>query len=452
MNGSARQPPSISAASRCETRQVTAGAVATRFRQLAGSSYLRGILTLSGGQMAAALIPFMAAPVLGRVYLPEDYALLATYVAVVNLATSFVTLQYQHGILIEKTTRRAHQVAWVSLAATAGVAALMIPVGLGIFLLDPFAAASGGHQMWFAALPLSILVAGTSFAAMAVANRSRAYKTLAAMQFSSPAASAIASIAFGLLSFRAEGLMLATMLGQAITFGFSTFVLLRHNVLQQRSSIRNLTRIAARHRGFPLFTLPAAFMQTMGAQLPVMVLTFMGAAGTLGSFSRAQQLLILPVSMFSSAVGRVYFQRAAEDYNRTGSCREILLKTIPLLSVIAIPFLLAFTLLGESIFAFYLGENWREAGKISRIICPVLFLQMFVSPLGSSILFAGNQRVSLYLQTFGLALALVGCLIPQGLHAEPYQVLLGWALALSALGILQIYIGWKLAKQTTRKM
>lgn len=451
------QPPSTSAALNGGTgnigrRRVEAGGVARRLYQVVGSNYLRSILTLSGGQVAAAIIPFVAAPMLGRIYIPEDYALLAAYTAVVNIAASIATLHYQHGVIVEKTTQRAHQLAWIALAASAAVALLMIPLAVGVYLLDPFATAARGHRLWFAALPLSTLIVGTSLTAMAIANRARSYKTLAVMQFSAAAASALASIAFGLLSLGSDGLMLATILSQTIILGFSMVILFRHDVLAAGSSKRKLARLAVRHKGYPLFTLPAALVQSIGAQLPVLVLTLMGAASTLGSFSRAQQLLILPVSMFSGAVSRVYIQRAAEDYNRTGSCRGIYLKTLPLLACIAIPFLLTFTLLGEKIFTLYLGENWREAGQIARVICPVLFLQMFVSPLGSSILFPGNQHLSLYVQTFGLALALVGCLVPQVLYADPSKVLQGWTLALSALGILQIYIGWKLSMRTIRKM
>nr|WP_251134172.1 oligosaccharide flippase family protein [Rhodomicrobium sp. Az07] len=401
--------------------------------------------------MAAAVIPFLAAPILGRIYLPEDYALLAAFGALVNVAASIATLHYQHGIVIEKTTQRAHQLALVALAATAAFAMFTIPVAVALYLIDPFADAFRGYGLWFAALPFSTLVVGTSLTAMAIANRDQAYKILSVMQFTASAASALASIAFGLLSLRSDGLMLAAMLSQAITLGFSVAILHRRNVLRAGISKRKLMRLSARHRGYPLFTMPASFLQSVGAQLPILALTSMGAATTLGSFSRAQQLLILPVSMFSGAVARVYIQRAAEEYNKTGSCRALYIRTVPIISFVAIPFFLTFTLLGETIFTVYLGENWREAGQIAQILCPVLVFQMFVSSLGSSILYTGNQHLSLHLHAFGLALALIGCLVPQILHADALQVLQGWALALSALGIIQIYIGWKLAKQTTRK-
>lgn len=409
------------------------------------SSYLRGIATLSGGQALVAIIPFFAAPVLGRIYRPEDYALLAAYVAVVNIAAAVATLHYQHGVLVERTIQRAHQLAWISIAATIGVAALMLPVAIGLYLLDPFAAASRGGRLWFLLLPLSTLVSGASLAAMAVANRGRAYKSLAAMQFAAAAVSALASIVFGLMNLRSDGLMLAYVLSQAITLMFSGAILFNHGVHAAGVSRRKLIRLAVRHRGYPLFTLPAAFLQSLGGQVPVIVLTVFGAAATLGAFSRAQSLLILPVMMFSSAISRVYFQRAAGDYNKTGSCKGIFLKTTPLIAVFAFPFLLAFALFGEELFSFYLGTNWRQAGEIAEIISPVLFLQMFVSPLGSSVLFSGNQHLSTYVHSLGLVLIAAGCIVPllNGLGAR--GLIIGWALSLCILNILQIGLGWVLS-------
>jgi len=426
---------------RCLTSAGTA-----RLRQAAGSSYLRGIATLSGGQMLAAIVPFLAAPILGRIYRPEDYALLATYGAVVNVAAAIATLHYQHGVLVERTTQRAHQMAWISIAATMTVAAMMIPVAVGIYFLDPFAASVRGHRLWFLVLPLSTLVSGMSLAAMAVANRAQSYKTLAVMQFTAAAASAMASIAFGLLHLQSDGLMLAYAVSQIVTLGFSASILVRHRVFAAVSSRRRLGWLAVRHRGYPLFTLPAAVIHSLSAQLPVFVLTAMGASATLGAFSRAQGLLFLPVIMFSGAVGRVYIQRAAADFNRTGSCRPVFLKTTPLIMLYAAPFLVSFTLFGETIFTLYLGENWREAGQIAQIICPILFLQMFASPLGSSIVFAGNQHVGMYVHIVGILLASLGCLAPILYSEHPHHVLRGWALGMCALNVLQLALGWKLSK------
>jgi O-antigen/teichoic acid export membrane protein len=414
------------------------------------SSFLRAIAILSSGQILASIIPFLIAPVLGRIYHPEDYGLLASYTAIANVAASVATLHYQHGVLTEKTEQRAHQMALLSLLATLGVAAVIVPVAVGVFFLDPFESATHGHRLWFLMLPVSTVVSGASLAAIAVANRARAYRRLAVMQISAAAASALGSLAFGLAGMRSDALLLAYVMSQAVSLGFSISIATRHQVWRHRASTRKIFSLAYKHRGYPMFTMPGALVQSIGLQLPIFTLTYLGEASLLGSFSRAQSLLILPISLLSGAIGRVYFQRATEDYNRTGNCRPIFLKAMPLIFVLAFPFLVLFGVFGPSVITLYLGDNWKEAGQVAQILAPVFFLQMFVGPLGGSTLFAGNQRLSLIVHVFGIVLVLIGCGIPMLVGTQPTGVIIGWAVAVGFFYVIQTGLGWELSAKQNR--
>lgn len=422
-----------------------------QIRRVAESGYLHNIATLSSGQFAGAIIPFLAAPVLGRIYRPEDYALLAAYAAIVGVATSATTLHYHHSILVEQTTRRAHQMAWVALIPVLAISVIMVPLAIGIFLFAPFGGELEAAQFWFLGLPLSTAIAGISVVALSVGNRGKNYRVMALMQLASATSSALMSIALGLTGFGAGGLMTAYITSQAITLGFSLMILKHNRLTRVRPSHVRLRRLAIRHRGYPLFTLPGAFIQSITAQLPIFLLTSLGSASVVGAYSRAYQLLILPISMFGSAVGRVYFQRAAEMYNNTGSCRDLFVKTAGLIAVPAIPFLVIMALFGDDIFVIYLGQSWEQAGRIAQILAPLMALQMFVSSLGSSILFFGNQKFSAIMHTAGLLLAAVGCLIGWSFGGTAMATILGWAVAQGIFCLVQIAAGWNLSMRTDRQ-
>jgi O-antigen/teichoic acid export membrane protein len=323
-------------------------------------------------------------------------------------------------------------------------------VEIGADLLTSLPVIVAEHRVWFAALPFSVFVAGVSLTAMSLANRMQAYRLLAIMQFAAALVSALASIALGFLRLGAEGLLTAYIVSQFILLGFSLAILARFGVIAERPRVSTLRRLALRHRGYPFFTLPGQLMQSIGLQLPVLTLTMLGATASLGSFNRAQQILFLPLSLFSAAITRVHFQNAAADYNKHGNCRPVFIKTAFVISLFAIPFMLIVLFLGEPIFTLYLGRNWSEAGRIAEIICPVFALQMFVAPLGSSLLFTGNQRLSLYIQTVGLFIAIAATTFPIEFGFDDYQILTGWTAALSALACGQIYFGWRLAKAPMR--
>jgi O-antigen/teichoic acid export membrane protein len=79
------------------------GARATWFRLLAGSSYAKAVATLSTGQFLAAAIPMLAAPIQGRLYVPSDYGVLATYMAIANVMSVLSTLQLAQGVTTERS-------------------------------------------------------------------------------------------------------------------------------------------------------------------------------------------------------------------------------------------------------------------------------------------------------------------------------------------------------------
>ena len=329
----------------------------------------------------------------------------------------------------------------------------MVPVAIGVFLLDPLGgpeAVSRAHRFWFLMLPISTAVSGAAVVAMAVANRARAYRTIATLQFSAATASACASLVFGLAGMGGDGLLLAYGVGQAVFLGFAIAIVRRGRLLRHPISTGSLLRLAQQHRGYPVFTMPTALLQTLMLQLPLFVFIYLQEAALLGALGRAQSLLILPILLISNAISRVYFQRATEDYNRTGTCRPIFVKTVPLILVVAAPFLMLFGLFGPGVFTLYLGANWTEAGQIARILAPVFFLQMFANVLGASALFAGNQLLSLKLQVLGGVLTVAGCGLPLAIGLAPTDAITGWALAISVFYLLRIWLGWELSSKDNR--
>jgi O-antigen/teichoic acid export membrane protein len=76
-------------------------------------------------------LPILAAPVLGRLYIPAEYGALAQYMAVAALLSVVATLQYQHAIIAERTHQSAVQAVWLCIAASLGIG---IVAGIGVAL------------------------------------------------------------------------------------------------------------------------------------------------------------------------------------------------------------------------------------------------------------------------------------------------------------------------------
>jgi O-antigen/teichoic acid export membrane protein len=78
------------------------------------SEFARNSLTIFTGNVIAQAIPFLAEPVLARLYTPEDFAVLAVYLSVANLFSIIATARYELAIMLPKEDRKAANVLGLS--------------------------------------------------------------------------------------------------------------------------------------------------------------------------------------------------------------------------------------------------------------------------------------------------------------------------------------------------
>ncbi len=421
-----------------------------RLVSLSRSTYLRAIAMLSSGQIVAAILPLAAAPILGRLYLPADYGALAAYMALAGLFGAVSTLQLQHGIIAERSERRARELVLVvilvacAVAFVAGLAAVAIFFGMGGS--DAYTAV----RAWVLVLPLTVLSSGATAAIVVLANRRAAYGALARIPVFAAVVTVATSIFFGIMGFGASGLFISYFLGQAVTLG--AYLHLYRRIEPQRPEIR-LRRFFAvgwRHRDFARYSMPSQFLSVVSLDMPVYALTATGNIGLLGAFNRARGLVTMPLSLIGSAVGQVFRQRAAEDYRRTGSCRNLYVRTGLGLFITGLPPIVILMLWAPDLFRIVLGPNWGEAGEIARILAPMLLLRLVCSPLSTVFFVVGHQRFDFLLMSLTLALSFAAALCPVLLlNQPPIWAVWGFSVAYSISYTMYLIAGWAIASIAT---
>jgi O-antigen/teichoic acid export membrane protein len=158
----------------------------------------------------------------------------------------------------------------------------------------------------------------------------------------------------------------------------------------------------------------------------------------LGVYTRAVQLINLPVSSINSAVGGVFFSvlsRLQEDPVRF---RSFFLKGYSLIMAVTVPATMFSALFAEEIVTVILGPGWSEAVTIFRLMTPTILAFGIINPLGWLLLSIGLQKRSLKV---GLVLApLVITAYSLGLRYGPAGV----AFSYSAVMMLWLFphVAW----------
>lgn len=378
-----------------------------------GSSYIRGIALLSGGQTFAALIPILAAPILGRIYAPYEYALLAVFVSIAQILIVVASLQYQHAIIAERSNQRALSVLRVCVGLNTLISFIILIAVCAIFVVrrDLFTAFDNGW--WLMLLPLSVLINSFSISASTFANRLEKYKIMTFVQIVSAVVSAIFSIALGILGWGSDGLMTALLVSQTVAAVMYLSWLLPYFRTEPlgKNPISHLKISALRNRRFPLYTLPGVTLSAISLQIPVLALSQLGAERELGAFNRARSLVSMPITLVGQAVGQGFVARASQQYREFGGCRALMIKSAAGMMALGI---LPFGILmvwGETIIQFYLGSDWKIAGTIAKILAPMLYLRFIVTPFVGVFQFTGRQKLAFILNVLYSALILTSILI-----------------------------------------
>lgn len=343
------------------------------------------------GSVLSQAITLFTAPILTRIYLPEDYGVLGIYMSVSAVFGVFATLMYDQTIVITKKDEDASHLVWGVLSLTALISTISLV--LILFLKDPIAQLLNAPDAanWFLFIPLSVAFGGLSAVFNTWANRHKKYKRLASTRVGVGIASILISIALGLLIKGPLGLIVALLAHQGAMGLFMGFMALKYDrhLFVPRSKER-AKELFAKYLQFPKFSVFSELTNRVTNQMPVYLLSIFTGKQAVGHYNMSNRMLGLPIHFVSAALTEVFRQKASHDYAHRGSCRPIYLQTLRTLALLAI---IPFTIIGifaPDIFAFVFGENWRAAGEYSRPLSILFFFKFITSPLSYIFYIAGK--------------------------------------------------------------
>lgn len=378
--------------------------VSEYWKRALASTYVRAVLTLVAGTAFAQGLMMLVLPLLTRLYTPEDFALLAVYVALISLITAVSCLRFNIAIPLPEDTETSAALLILSLAA-----ALIVTVSLAIAILffsPSFARLIDqphiGPYLWL--LPVSVLSASGYSAMQGWVARKKLFGLIAQTRVSRAICGAGTQIGFGVFSPSPFGLIL----GHILYMGMGTFRYLVSIWANDRKYFTNLTFSKLRctfieYRRYPLLSVPETFFDVAGIQIPILLIATFSVGPEAGYTMLAIQILGAPMTLIGAAVAQVYVVEAP-DMMRRGELWRFTMETIWSMLKIGGPILLTVALLAPFLFAPIFGQEWARAGLIVTMLAPSALLQFLVSPVSMVLHITGAVVSALTLQVVGFFL------------------------------------------------
>lgn len=152
------------------------------------------------------------------------------------------------------------------------------------------------------------------------------------------------------------------------------------------------------HRRFPMFALPADFINTASGQIPLLMIAGKFGLEASGLFALTARVVGAPIGLLGAAVLDVFKRTAASSYRERGHCEEEYARTFKVLVILGILLAAGIMLVAENLFVVAFGEPWRHAGTIAVWLMPMFAMRFVASPLSYVFYIAGKQKVDLLWQ------------------------------------------------------
>jgi O-antigen/teichoic acid export membrane protein len=333
-----------------------------------------GLLWSAGVNVGQQFLTFAVTAVLARLLVPADFGLVAT----VAVFTGFVSLFIDFGLgaaLVQRTTlteRHRSSAFWMNLAV--GLALTVLVAALAPALARFFDEPRLIDLTWV--LSLNFIVASLGIVQSALLQRSMNFRRGAAIEIAAilvggAVAIGMAVAGYGVWSLVAQ--LIATSAGRT-TLLWATSEWRPHRIVD-RDAMRELWRFSGNLAGFTAVNYWARSADNF------LIGKFVGAAG-LGIYSRAYNLMLLPITQISTVTARVMFPALSRIQQDTPRVKRAYLRAIGIIGLLGFPLTAGLFVVARPFVLTLYGAKWAGVVPVLQILCVAGLMQPVVVTVG----------------------------------------------------------------------
>ncbi|MEM7727812.1 MAG: oligosaccharide flippase family protein [Pseudomonadota bacterium] len=367
-------------------------------------SFLRNVGILTLGTLFSQVVVVAALPLLTRLYGPDDFDLLAVYAALIGIFSVAACLRYNIAVPLPETDEDGFRLL---VLACGSALTVFVALSIGVWLLGDHVAAWIGQArfapyLWL--VPLGVLAASLYDALQYWATRKQRFGLITTTRMTRAVGGTGIQLGYGLVAPAPFGLLLGHLAYSGLgVIGLGRSIL-RHDRLVRRGITRaELWQTARRYKRYPLQSVPEAFLNTAGAELPIIIIAAVALGPEAGFLMLAMRVMGLPMTLIGASIAQVYLAEAPHRL-RAGDLVIFTRRTIGKLFVVGAPPLIAVGIAAPFLAEPLLGEGWARTGTLIAWLTPLFVLQLASSPVSMVLHIVGRVDISLMIQAVGAAL------------------------------------------------
>lgn len=356
-------------------------------KRLTKSNFARNVAIVATGTAGAQAIAMAFSPAITRIYGPETFGAMGTFIALFEIISPLAALSYPIAMVLPKQDSDAIGLAklslWIALF-TSLTAALTL-----IIFKEPLVNTFNLHaiEKYILIIPITMLFS----VLMAVTSQWTIRKKLFQLKARSAILQALIintmKSGLGLISPSAIILIGTTSFGyllQALLIWLGIGTRDRKSKQTQKPNFNTLS-LLKEYRDFAYFRTPQIFLNSIGQSLPILMLANLFTPAAVGFYVLARTVLFVPSNLIGTSVADVFYPKFVETIHNGESGKALLVKAcLSLAAIGCIPYLILIAF-GPWLFSLVFGADWREAGEYSRWMSAWLFVVLATRPIIAAI-------------------------------------------------------------------
>jgi len=370
-----------------------------RIKQLSKNRFLRNVAIVATGTAGAQAIAMGFSPIITRLYGPEIFGLVGSFMALLAVLTPMVALAYPIAIILPEDDEEAKGLAKLSVLialATSALAAVIISQSndhmLKIFGLEEL-------NNYLLLIPLAMLFSGFQQIIEQWVIRKRMFRLTAKIAIVQSLILNSSKAGLGVLYPIATPLIILSAISSllyAALLAFGLNIGRKKHEPSYHSNRSSLLTLAKRYRDFPIFRAPEVTLNAASQGLPVLMLAAFFGPAAAGFYTLGRTVLAIPSTLLGKAIGDVFYPRLAEAAHKNEDITQLVVQATKALSLVGIvPFGLVIAF-GPWLFSFAFGAEWSIAGEYARWLAVWCFFGFINTPAVKALPVLNAQSLLLF--------------------------------------------------------
>lgn len=373
------------------------------------SEFLRNVLKLFSSTVAAGIINAIALWGIQQLYPPGVYGDFQLILSVVIILGMIASLKYELAIVLPEEAADKDNLVVISFlllflftAFSAIIIAIFGEQALGWITPSRNAADYQHLKAYLFLIPLGVFFTGLLQVCRYILIRHKAFGELAKNKVYQVSAQHSVALGWGFYRTSFEGIFSGYIVGTMIT---AWLVLKKRFFTLQHFSKANIRKLLRIYKKFPIYNTPSVFLNNFSMYLPIFMVSSFFDKTLLGIYAIANQYAVMPINLVGTSVSQVYYQAAAELYNKDAkSLMGIYLQTIKKVALIGLAPILAIAIFAPGLSKIFFTAEWADVGIYMQILSLGIYFRFLNIPIGTTFSIINKQEIALYLIIFSLTI------------------------------------------------